>query len=257
MQRTWRTTCQRTVMNVRRAANLFRGSRARATFAPHEVATPCAAGRPALWRVRVLHLQPGKTRPSARVRGPRGGNRAQRHQPQLSRRGGLRAARRPANARGDGDGVVGGAVVRAAPAAGSGARAATVRPRHRQRGIRAHADADHSAGAIHRMDARNGSAPLERRGVLNGPYFLVGGGPKAPPELAVPPSVKAAVVATSPVIPTPTKRALRRFDNCRTCTEAMALFGNVTCSPFQSTSSPRTSSTDDTAIRTPCSASPT
>src|SRR2546430_9922959 len=61
MQRTWRTTCQRTVMNVRRAANLFRGSRAGATFAPHEVPTPCAAGHPALGRVCVLHLQPGKT----------------------------------------------------------------------------------------------------------------------------------------------------------------------------------------------------
>jgi len=53
-------------------------------------------------------------------------------------------------------------------------------------------------------------------GCSEGRYFLPGGPPIVEPELAPPISPNAAVVATRPVIPTPTSSALRRFDSCRT-----------------------------------------
>src|SRR5207302_5955382 len=85
-------TCYRRLL---RSKTLYRGSPAGARFAPHAFPTPPGARRPALRRVGVLHLQPWKTRSSARVRRARGRNRPQRHEPQLSRRGGLRAPRPP------------------------------------------------------------------------------------------------------------------------------------------------------------------
>src|SRR5437763_13491038 len=158
--------CQRTVMNGGGKPTLFRRSRAGATFAPHAVPTPCGARGPAPGRVRVLHLQPWETRPSAGVRGARGRNRPQRHQPQLSRRGGLRAARWAANARGNGDRVVQRPAVCAATAAGYGTRVTTVRPCDCERRRRPNADPHPAAGTIHRVDARDGPTPLERGGIL-------------------------------------------------------------------------------------------
>jgi len=54
-----------------------------------------------------------------------------------------------------------------------------------------------------------------------------------------------------------TRRALRRFDSCRTCTDAMRSLGSVTRSPAHGTWSPRTSSTEDTARTRPLSSWPT
>jgi hypothetical protein len=59
--------------------------------------------------------------------------------------------------------------------------------RDRERGLCAHPDADHSAGAIHRMDARNGPAPLERGSVLTAQWRFAPqpSRPASPPLLLV------------------------------------------------------------------------